>query len=316
MKCAYWPYGESFFHKPTGRCSDGLIMIDYFATYLKLPLIDAYLNKDGNFTQGVNFAVGGATALNTSVLKLKYNLTAITNLSLSVQLDWFKSHLYSYYVDDKSDWRDKISKRLFIMGSIGSNDYNIAFLQGKTLPDLYEMVPHVVQAIQLVVEEIIRLGATQIAIPGNIPVGCIPMYLSLFKKNDSNIYDELKCLKQHNTHAQFHNHQLQKNVVNLQKRYPNVSIVYLDYYEAFREIFQHANLFGFDETATREACCGTSDDEYKVNADVFCGNKGVPVCENPDEHISWDGTHLTQHTYHALVKHLMPSLNRGIKNVK
>jgi len=24
------PYGISFFHHPTGRCSDGLLMIDYF----------------------------------------------------------------------------------------------------------------------------------------------------------------------------------------------------------------------------------------------------------------------------------------------
>ncbi|KAK9705512.1 hypothetical protein RND81_07G062700 [Saponaria officinalis] len=282
------------------------------AKYLKLPFIDAYLNKEGNFTHGVNFATGGATALNMSVLELKYNISVL-DLSLSGQLDWFKSHIYSYYVDE-SVWRGKISKGLFIMGPIGGNDYNFAIAQGKTLSDIYKMVPDVIQAIEIFVEEIIGLGATKIAIPGNFPVGCVPLYLSLFKTNDSNMYDELKCLKPYNKHGQFHNYQLQKVVVKLQKRYPNVSIVYMDYYEAFRQILQHATLFGFDKTTTQEACCGPSDEEYNIKGVVSCGNKGVPVCENPREHISWDGTHLTQHAYHVLVKHLMPSLNVGVKN--
>ncbi|KAL9242139.1 hypothetical protein vseg_016170 [Gypsophila vaccaria] len=66
---------------------------------MKLPMLDAYLNKKGNFKHGVNFAVGGATALNNSVLEQKYNVSSSTNLSLSVQLDWFKSHLHSYYLN-------------------------------------------------------------------------------------------------------------------------------------------------------------------------------------------------------------------------
>ena len=92
--------------------------------------------------------------------------------------------------------------------------------------------------------EIIDLGATQMAIPGNFPIGCVPGYLTLFKTNDSNKYDDLKCLKEYNNHAKFHNDKLKQTIVKLQKDHPKVAIVYMDYYKAFKETIQHSTLFG------------------------------------------------------------------------
>lgn len=42
----------------------------------------------------------------------------------------------------------KLQKALVLMGEIGGNDYNFAFFQGKTLEEVYQLVPQVVKTIK------------------------------------------------------------------------------------------------------------------------------------------------------------------------
>ncbi|XP_074280782.1 GDSL esterase/lipase At5g03980-like isoform X2 [Silene latifolia] len=310
-----FPYGETYFHRPAGRCSDGLLMVDYFAKFLKLPLLDAYLNKDGNFTHGVNFAVTGASALNDTRLVSKYNVVSTTtNHSLSVQLGWFKSHLNSI-CSNASECKKELAKGLFLMGEIGGNDYNFVFFQGKPISIAYQMVPEVVDAIRAAIKEIINLGATRIVVPGNFPVGCMTVFLAIFKSNDATMYDDHKCLKYLNKFAKYHNNQLQKAIRGLEKDYPNATIVYADYYTAFTEALQHPPYHGFERSVIHRACCGEGDNEYNFNFGRLCGNKGVPACENPQHHISWDGIHLTQHAYRVMANWLMRNILYGLTHV-
>ncbi|KAK9706805.1 hypothetical protein RND81_07G152500 [Saponaria officinalis] len=142
------------------------------------------------------------------------------------------------------------------MGEVRGNDYNFAFFQGIPLPNVYKMVPLV---------EIIDLGATQIVIPDNFPIGCMPTG------------------------------GLAGTAVPL--------------------AMKNSKIFRFDETATQKACCGVHDNEYNVNMDVRCGFDGNFVCENPREHISWDGIHLTHQAYHVMAKKLIPSLLDALHKV-
>ncbi|KDP43676.1 hypothetical protein JCGZ_24134 [Jatropha curcas] len=124
--CIRFPYGETFFKKPTGRCSDELLIIDY-----------------------INCA-------------------------------------------------HKLKSSLFIVGEVGSNDYTYALLQDKTIEEVKAMVPEVKQAINDVLKKIIDYGGRRVVVPGHFPNGCLPIYLTRFKTNDTTAYDEFQCLKELN----------------------------------------------------------------------------------------------------------------------
>ncbi|CAH8353514.1 unnamed protein product [Eruca vesicaria subsp. sativa] len=77
-----------------GLSSNGRIIIDFIAEFLGFPLVPPfYGSQNANFENGVNFAVGGATALERSFIEERGIHFAYTNVSLGVQLKSFKDAL-------------------------------------------------------------------------------------------------------------------------------------------------------------------------------------------------------------------------------
>ncbi|KAL9233005.1 hypothetical protein vseg_008051 [Gypsophila vaccaria] len=90
--------------------------------------------------------------------------------------------------------------------------------------------------------------------------------------------------------------------------YPNIAIVYGDYYSAFKWILNNAASLGFNKEDIHKSCCGIEDGKYNYNQHLRCGMPGVPGCKNPNERLSFDGIHLTQRAYFYMTRWLLRSI--------
>lgn len=154
-------------------------------------------------------------------------------------------------------------------------------------------------------QELINLGAKKLVVPGNFPIGCVPLYLSIFPSQKEDYYDEKTgCIKWLNEFTEYHNRLLQEELEKLRNLYPDVSIIYADYYGAALNIFLAPLQFGF--TVPLNSCCG-SDAPYNCSPSILCGHPGSVVCSDPSKYTSWDGLHFTEATYKIIIQGVLGS---------
>ncbi|CAI0441975.1 unnamed protein product [Linum tenue] len=268
------PYGSTYFHRPTNRYSDGRLVIEA-------------RNNGG----GANFAVGGATAIKHAFF-VKNNLTLDnTPVSIQTQLQWFDESLRSQGCDGNTSTAATaacaaaVEDALFWVGEIGVNDYAYTLgseVSGKTIRRLS------IATVTNFLEGLLKRGAKKMVVQGLPPAGCLTlaMYLSPTVNNQ----------------AQVHNSVYRSKLNGLRARYPKASIVYLDYWSAYRAVVRSPGKYRMKEKF--KACCGSGDPPYNFNVFATCGSPGASAaaaaCPDPSRYVNWDGVHLTEGMYRVL----------------
>ncbi|CAN0896295.1 Eukaryotic translation initiation factor 4B1 [Linum grandiflorum] len=293
-----FPNGQTFFGKPSGRYSDGRMIIDFLTKKLGLPYLSSFLDSlESNFTHGANFASSGATVQPPTGALFDGGFNPVTFEYQVLQFQQLKDRTFELRQQGLVDGLPKPEefKTAMYMLDCGQNDlhFGLAYFghQGAV-----SSIPFIINNFSLTIERLYDEGARTFWIHNTGPIGCLPFFVMRFPPKPEDA-DPVGCIKSYNEVATEFNTQLNATVYKLRAKFPDALMVLVDMYSAKYSLIRDANEHGFEDPLG--FCCGHLGEDYEVE----CGRKvtledGTVVhgtaCKDPSKYISWDNIHYTE----------------------
>ncbi|XP_044480272.1 GDSL esterase/lipase EXL3-like [Mangifera indica] len=292
IKSNFPPYGRDFMGgKPTGRFSNGKVPSDLIAEKLGIKeLVPAYLDPDlqmEDLRTGVNFASAGAgyDSLTSSIASV---------IPLTEQLQMFDEYIERVKESFGEETARNIIANGFYVVSVSSNDiantyYLFSARMYLNISDYTDLLNALASDFY---EGLYKRGARKIAIFGAPPLGCVPIVRTFKGGQDRN------CVTSINEASQLFNSKFKVTLQNLNKKYPDSRMVYVDDYTILNDMVQTPEKHGFE--VSDKGCCGTGTFEVSM----FCNQWTLNSCFDASKYVFWDCYHPTEAAYRIIVDSL------------
>ncbi|MCO5556602.1 hypothetical protein L7F22_010153 [Adiantum nelumboides] len=273
------PFGIDFPKGPTGRFTNGKVVLDVIAELISLPYPPPYLDpkvRGKAILQGVSYASAAAGILRSS------GFNFIGRVDFDTQIDWFENSVKQ--LNDQlgeAAAKDLLAKSLFAT-VFGSNDYvNNYLLSYAPINKVYTTDKLKFVLLNKTAEQITRiynLGARLIAVSNIGPIGCIPSQLVRQRSVNG------ECSEYVNGLASDFNEGLKGVLKQLNQDLPGIKVVYADVYTNVLEYVQNPAKYGFKSGSM--ACCGRG----RFKGQLLC-LPFLKACDNRKDYVFFDAFH-------------------------